>query len=353
MQNINYLIFTNYLKAFSDAHMQVKRYKSDFADQLQNFGSGGVTYPLLYCAPSNYTFTPNKFTGSRLNTLSVNVYCIDLLLDDRSNVTSILNTTSCILNDLFKWLTEGDLPGIDLLGVSPLRPLNNYTMESCAGWVMTVNVQLESYGVCDIPFAFTPSLITNTPSQSSPGGSTPPTPPPPTEFVDNPNFNNWRINYSTTQGIFTNNLPAPQGTIDCLSSFPVIGVPNVNTSFTRGAWWYIIHASNLHQVRYQGTYQRNFTVTSSISGTTNLPSNIQYGFFYLEGGVPHYTPSLGTGQVTTGGVYHDPVTLTFTWSPRQPEDNIYHIWWFCGEPYQGWYRGDINTTIQQVGNAIP
>jgi hypothetical protein len=349
MTTLNYYLFTEYVRAFAEVHPQVARYGRDFVDQLQNFGSSGTSYPILYCAPSTTQFVPNPFIGSRISRHTFTCYCLDLILDDRANITSILTTTSCVLNDLFKWLAESGLPGIDVRGTSGLRPLNNYTMESCAGWAMTLTVDIDSTGVCEIPFASTPSLITNAPLQPSPEGSTPP----PSGFVDDPNFNNWRINYSTTQGFFTNSLPAPQDTIDCLTSFPVIGTPNVNTSFTRGSWWYIIQNSNLHQIRYQGSYQRNFTVTSSISGTTNLPSNIQYGFFYLEGGLGYYTPSLGTGQVTTGGIYHDPVTLTFTWSPRQPLDNIYHVWWFCGEPYQGWYRGAINTTIQQVGNAIP
>jgi hypothetical protein len=102
-------------------------------------------------------------------------------------------------------------------------------------------------------------------------------------------------------------------------------------------------------VRYFGQIPRTFNVTSSIYGTIPVPGDIEYGFQYSEGGVDFYTPVLGTGTVTTGGQFHAPVTLNFTWNPTQQNDYIHPVWRMCGEPIpQPWTRGAINTTAVQI-----
>jgi len=341
MNNINYLIFNSYLQAFADAHYQVMRYGSDFVDQLQNFGSKGTTYPLLYCAPANYNFRPNKFTGSRLNELTVNIYCIDLLLDDRSNVNPILNTTSCILNDLFKWLTEAQLPGVDLLSVSPLRPLNNYTMESCAGWVMTATVQLESYGLCDIPFEF-PPVLPNTgeivPTPPSPPIPSPPPPPPQL----------WRLNYSIFSGIYTPNIGGPP--LDC-NLVPLNGVAQNNSQFQIGSWNTVIPFQLENEIQYMGNTPRTFNIAASISCSTPNPGVIEYSYRKTEGspfsqGV-FVLPPGATGTVVTGGVAHAPVSLYGTWTPSVPGDKFGLALRYCGSPSQVVTVASANVTITQ------
>ena len=302
MNNINYLIFNSYLQAFADAHYQVMRYGSDFVDQLQNFGSSGTTYPLLYCAPATYNFRPNKFTGSRLNELTVNIYCIDLLLDDRSNVNPILNTTSCILNDLFKWLTEAQLPGVDLLSVSPLRPLNNYTMESCAGWVMTATLQLESYGVCDIPFEFPPVLPVTTGGGGNGGGGC-----------------TWDgfSNYSVIYGI----NGYPQSPNQLPSSWQAI--QNYNKVITcNGNWTFNGPSEASNQVIYNDTGARTFNVTVLVAMSTQNPGLLEYSWLKSQGGPPRSFESTTQAMGTTpgGNQPHAAVTFTDTWTPSVPGD---------------------------------
>lgn len=339
MDNVNYAIFLSYIKAFADAHLQVRRFASDFVDQLQNFGSAGTTYPLLYVAPTTYNFKPNQFTGSRFNELTVNIYCIDLLLEDRTNVNAILNTTSCVLNDLFKWLTEGLLPGVDVIRASGLRPLNNYTMESCAGWVMTLTVDLSSYGICEIPFAYDPILPT-----SGTGAQTGPTPPPPP-----PPQNDWRLNYSIFSGIYTPNIGGPP--LDC-NFVPLNGVAQNNTQYQIGAWQTVIPFQLENEIRYMGNTPRTFSISASISMSAPLPGVIEYTYRKTEGVTgsqgTFVQPPGATGTVVTGGVAHAPVTLTGLWTPSVPGDLFGLAVRYCGTPSQVLTLASANVTINQI-----
>jgi hypothetical protein len=352
MTNINYLTFISIIESFALSHFQVKAFHSDFLEQLPNFGSSGTTYPLLYVVPVGYNFTPNPATQSRFNRITVNVYCIDLILNDRANIPAILNTTSCILNDLFKWLTEGYIDGVDVVSGSSLRPLNNYTMESCAGWMMTLTVDLNSYSVCDIPWSSGAPVLGPTGTSGPQGGGTggggtggggtggggggg-----------SNPAFSNWRLRHSAVN---TTYVPTPPGwnVPDCeWQRLP--GTPNVDVNYTRGAWWYTIPFQGGKMIRYYAPERRVFRVENTQTGTMSVTGPVEYGYEYQEGGITHFTGVLGTGVVTQAGQFHPDVNVTFIWAPRQLNDHILFVHRRCGETPELWTMGAFNTTIIQI-----
>ena len=154
--NTTYLKLLQIFESFASAHLQVQRFKSDFTEQLQNFGTQTEQYPILYVTPEPSTFNTNDFTD--LSTYTFRVYALDVIQKDRANINTILNNTSLILNDLHKWLKDGEITGIDVLSVSTISPINNYALDYLAGWQMTISIEVETYSVCEIPFRDSPII---------------------------------------------------------------------------------------------------------------------------------------------------------------------------------------------------
>ena len=156
--NINYIKLLQVIESFSDSHLQVSRFKSDFLEQLPNFGTEANSFPILYVTPDRSVFNNDRFAD--LNTFTINVYCLDIIEKDRDNINTILNNTSLILNDLHKFFKDLTIPGIELVSSSAINPINNYTMDYAAGWFMSLTLELETYSVCDIPFS-TPPIVSS------------------------------------------------------------------------------------------------------------------------------------------------------------------------------------------------
>jgi hypothetical protein len=155
--NTTYLKVLQILESFASAHLQVLRFKSDFLEQLQNFSNEDETFPIMWVTPQNGVLSDNDFT--HMNRFTLTVYALDLIQEDRANINPVLNNTSLILNDLQLWLKQ-DIPGIEVITVSTITPINNYLMDRVAGWQMTLTVEVETYSHCEIPFA-TPPIISH------------------------------------------------------------------------------------------------------------------------------------------------------------------------------------------------
>ena len=61
-----------------------------------------------------------------------------------------MSDTQLILNDIYLDLQTGTDWSIDVTGAS-LTPLNNDILDYCAGWVMTLTIEVETYCETDIP----------------------------------------------------------------------------------------------------------------------------------------------------------------------------------------------------------
>ena len=133
------------LETFCDSHLQVKKFGADFLEQLGNFATQDEKYPIVFVN------VPNSTTlGENLNTFSLEIYCLDIIQKDRDNIITILSDTQLILNDIYLELQTGTDLTIDVTGAS-LTPLNNDLLDYVAGWVMTLDIEVETYCVTDIP----------------------------------------------------------------------------------------------------------------------------------------------------------------------------------------------------------
>ena len=121
--NVTFLKLLQLSESFASAHLEVKRFKGDFLEQLGNFATTSEAYPILYAVPGNASFDSSIYTS--LSAYTITFYAVDIIQKDRANVTNVLNTCSQILNDLHKWFKEGEITGVDVLQVSTITPLNN------------------------------------------------------------------------------------------------------------------------------------------------------------------------------------------------------------------------------------
>jgi len=95
MTNQSYIRVLTTLELFAKEHLQIKRFASDFPEQLPNFSSESEQYPILFVSPNNSIFKKNQ------NTFDLTIYCYDLIQDGRDNINTILSDTNTILNDLY------------------------------------------------------------------------------------------------------------------------------------------------------------------------------------------------------------------------------------------------------------
>lgn len=153
MINQSYIRVLTALELFAKEHLQVKRFASDFPEQLPNFSSESEQYPILFVSPNNSIFKKNQ------NTFDLTIYCYDLIQDGRGNINTILSDTNTILNDLYLWLRDGEVGGIEILSDMNCTPINNALLDYVAGWQMSLSIEVDTYNVCEIPFNEEPAIL--------------------------------------------------------------------------------------------------------------------------------------------------------------------------------------------------
>ena len=150
MANNPYIVLLQTASTFATNHLEVKRFASDFLEQLGNWATTSEDYPILYAVPGPITVDgANPF--SELANYTITFYALDIIQKDRANINTILNSTSQILLDLFKYYTQTEILDIDVISASSLQPLNNYLLDYVAGWSMTITFEADTHSYCDVP----------------------------------------------------------------------------------------------------------------------------------------------------------------------------------------------------------
>ena len=150
--NITYIRLLQAIESFSRAHMQVRRFGSDFEGQLPNFATEEESYPIIFVSPRPGAMRSN------VNTMSVIIKCFDIIQKDRANINTILSDTHSILSDLEIWFRDGQT-GIDLSIDPVINPLNNALLDYAAGWEMEIVFDVFKSSFCAIPFDGSPEVI--------------------------------------------------------------------------------------------------------------------------------------------------------------------------------------------------
>ena len=141
----SYQALINKIEAFYNDHLQVKKVGSDFNEQLPNFATKDERYPLVFITPIVASTTMD------VNTISLEVYCLDIIQKDRANITVILSDCHQILVDLINYFNFGDDYSFDIVGSPSIIPLNNQLLDYAAGWVMTLDVDISNWTNCQVP----------------------------------------------------------------------------------------------------------------------------------------------------------------------------------------------------------
>lgn len=147
MATTSYTTIKNALEQFAENHLSVRRFKTSFFEQIDNFSSSDNTFPILYAIPSDVTF------DQYVNRYFFRIYCVDILQKDRSNESAILNDTLLVLRDLYNWLKIAD-NGLNTLSTSRAIPVNNFLVDYTAGWYIDIEVEgTAESNDCSIPFS--------------------------------------------------------------------------------------------------------------------------------------------------------------------------------------------------------
>jgi hypothetical protein len=142
----NYQQIVEALEMFASAHPNVQRFKSSFFDQINVFTSSDNTWPIMYATPQDVTYNQNT------NVYRFRIYCLDMLLQDRSNQPYILLATSEILRDLVNWIRDPKNP-LDIINNPSIVTVNNFGTDGSIGWYMDLVVSAPAITTdCSLPF---------------------------------------------------------------------------------------------------------------------------------------------------------------------------------------------------------
>jgi len=132
------------IELFSEEHFMIKRFYSDYEDQLSTYSTLGEDFPVLYMTPVDGVM------GYTQNMLSIRFYCFDRIIRDRTNWNGVVSDTHRCLNDLYKFLQSPNVELIDTELEASILPINDATMDYVAGWYMDVDISLDTYSDCFI-----------------------------------------------------------------------------------------------------------------------------------------------------------------------------------------------------------
>jgi hypothetical protein len=141
----SYISLLSKIEAFCNAHLQIKKYGGEFREQMPNFATKDEKYPVVFVTPTSDTEALNT------NQFTVDIYCVDLIQADRTNLNSIISDCQLILKDMYVYYTNDNDVEIDVVGTASMTPLNNQDLDYVAGWVMSITFEVASYGDCAIP----------------------------------------------------------------------------------------------------------------------------------------------------------------------------------------------------------
>lgn len=136
---ISLIQIINKLQALVARHKGVKRFASDFPEQMQNIATKAESWPFVYAAPVQRDPLQNT------NVITLDIYCWDILQKDRTNAITALSDCELILTDLYREIKFGTDYSWDVLNQPIITPLNNGLLDYTVGAVMRCQIEIETY----------------------------------------------------------------------------------------------------------------------------------------------------------------------------------------------------------------
>jgi len=123
------------VKSFVESHPANPKFFAEFTEQMPNLATIDEQYPLVFMA-----FSPAVPQMNVIN-YTVEIYVLDKIRDDRSNIIDVMSDTGQIINDIYQNYYNGEST-IDVISLPTFNPLNNFDLDYVAGWVGTFDFEL-------------------------------------------------------------------------------------------------------------------------------------------------------------------------------------------------------------------
>lgn len=136
---ISFIQLIDKIKAFAECHEQIKRFGSDFEEQLPNFATEDESFPIVFLVPISKTPLENT------NIFTVDIYCYDLIQKGRENIMTCYSDTDLILTDIFRFIKYGSDYSYDVLNTPNITPINNGILDYAVGNVLRLDIEIGTY----------------------------------------------------------------------------------------------------------------------------------------------------------------------------------------------------------------
>ena len=144
----SYIKLIKHIEDFATQHYQIQGFRAEMTDQMPVDSSIADNYPFLFMSLESSIY------GEFADSMTVNFFCYSPITKDRTNINYIISDTSLVLNDLKKYLFEGDDTSFDVEeGDGFSIPIDEITMDYVAGHQMTLTIVTDTYCVDDIPLS--------------------------------------------------------------------------------------------------------------------------------------------------------------------------------------------------------
>ena len=82
--NVSYLKLIQTAETFAQNHTEIKKFGSDFLEQLGNWATQTEEYPLLFAVPNSVLLDAQLY--SSLASYTMTFYALDVIQKDRANI---------------------------------------------------------------------------------------------------------------------------------------------------------------------------------------------------------------------------------------------------------------------------
>lgn len=150
MAGKSYIQLINKIETVVSDYILVKKFVSEFEDELQNKLTETEEYYAVAVCPTDNPMTLNS-GESTTNTLRARVYCLGTIQADRANVMNLCSDASLILQDLFNELKEGNDYDFEVETDLDIIFVNNSMVDYLAGAYFDLGVIVQAATQCEIP----------------------------------------------------------------------------------------------------------------------------------------------------------------------------------------------------------
>ncbi len=120
----------NELKQFFTTHPLKPRYNMEFREQMPNLATASEVYPYVFFGFSSSNSLQN------VKVFTFDVYCVDAIENDRSNIIDVISEMEMLINDVFNYLFENGYISENVVKT----PLNNFDLDYVGGWVASFDI---------------------------------------------------------------------------------------------------------------------------------------------------------------------------------------------------------------------